>query len=411
MADDGDGKAAARDETGAGGGKADGDNAMLSVAKPDPGRGPDGLVAVGLDIGTGWVKVSALGRRATFPSLYSCTYAAGAGEDDLGDAGESARPKAVLRDAVGEDATAMASGRSAILIRPVKHGVPHDGRGYSKLAAASLREVGIDDPGRAVICAGVPYDARGDRKRIRKLVVAAVKPAYCVVIPQASGTLKACGLKAGTVVNIGHGTTEIMRYGPEGIYGVSIQKASEFVLQQLAQRQGLTGRDAYTEYDKVLAEDPKMTARLVDLLAVHIADEVQQFGVPAGGEIILSGGGSRMPGMVEALSRAIGGGIGVRMVDEPSYSNAIGLEMMARDRFGTAQREMAKAASGDSTGGGRHPAGSGGAAAAMLDDEQAAGQGNAAATSGGQAGSQAPDRRESSPSPRPSGAPGRIHER
>ena len=324
----------------------------LHVAQPNAGRGPDGLIAVGLDIGTGWVKVAALGRREMFPSLYSCTYAPGAGDADvLKSADEKGRPKAILRDAVGEAAATMASGRFATLIRPVKHGVPHDGRGYSRLAVEALRRVGIDDPGRAVICAGVPYDSRGDRDRIGKLIVAAAKPAYCMVLPQAYGTLKACGLAAATIVNIGHGTTEIMRVGQEGLYAVSIQKASEFVLGQLVQRQGRTGRDAYTDHEKVLADDPKMTAKLVDLLAVHIADEVQQFGGGGGGGgggaadagIVLSGGGSRMPGMDKALTKALGGGIGVRAVDEPSYSNAIGLEMMAREMFGTAQKAMSSA--------------------------------------------------------------------
>ena len=259
-----------------------GGSGEIAVSAADAGRGPEGLIAVGLDVGTGWVKVSALGRRAMFPSLYSCTYAPSAGDADiLRGADERGRPKAILRDAVGEAAAAMATGRFATLIRPVKHGVPHDGRGYSRLAEEALRKVGIDDPSKAVICAGVPYDARADRDRIKKLIVAATGPAYCMVLPQAYGTLKACGRRAGTVVNIGHGTTEIMRVGPEGMYAVSIQKASEFVLQQLAQRQGRTARDAYTDHDAVVRDDPKMTARLVELLAIHIADEIQQFGAPA----------------------------------------------------------------------------------------------------------------------------------
>ena len=388
----------------------------IAVARPDAGRGPDGLVAVGLDIGTGWTKVSALGRRAMFPSLYSCTYAPGAGDDDvIKGAGEKGRPKAVLRDAVGEDATAMAAGRFATLIRPVKHGVPHDGRGYSRLAAASLRAIGIDDPGRAVICAGVPYDARGDRDRIWKLIVAAAKPAYCMVIPQAYGTLKACGLKAGTVVNIGHGTTEIMRVGREGLYGTSIQKASEFVLQQLAQRHGRAGRDAYIEYEKALREEPKMTARLVDLLAVHIADEVQQFGA-TGDEsagIILSGGGSRMPGMPEALAKALRGGVEVRTVDEPSYSNAIGLEMLARGKFEAAQKELARA--GAAAG---KPAAAGGdeGRAGAPGAQGGAGRGSADGAPGPAGGVRAPDRPSStatattpssSPTPPEIGASGR----
>ena len=357
----------------------------IAVARPDSSRGPDGLVAVGLDVGTGWTKVSALGRQKMFPSLYSCTYAPSAGDADiLKDADDKGgRPKVVLRDAVGEEAAAMATGRFATLIRPVKHGVPHDGRGYSRIAAEALRAVGVDDASKAVVCAGVPYDARADRDRIKKLITAAVAPAYCMVLPQAYGTLKACGLKAGTVVNIGHGTTEIMRVGAEGMYAVSIQKASEFVLQQLAQRQGRTGRDAYTDHDAVLRDDPRMTARLVELLAVHIADEIQQLGAPAastpssahsagmadgaggggtggtgakaaGAEIILSGGGSRLPGMAKAIEKALGdGAFKVRMieVDEPSFSNAIGLELTARDKFEAAQKALAtrKAATGHPT--------------------------------------------------------------
>lgn len=305
-----------------------------------------------------------------FPSLYSCTYAPGAGDDDVvSRAGEKGAPKAVLRDAVGDDAVVMAAGRFATLIRPVKHGVPHDGRGYSRLAAEALRAADIKDPENAVICAGVPYDARDDRERIRRLIVAAVKPAHCLVLPQAYGTLKACGRMTGTIVNIGHGTTEIMRAGPEGMYAVSIPKASEFVLHQLAQRQRRSGRDAYTDPKVILGDDPRMTARLVELLATHIADEVQHFGpispprsdaaaaaaaagrpssqpppggahMPAEPDILLSGGGSRLPGMAEALEKALGGAVTVGLVDRPSYSNALGLEITARERFPAAQKAM-----------------------------------------------------------------------
>lgn len=378
--------------SGAGGGIEGRSAREIPLVRPEEGRGPGGLVAVGLDVGTGWTKVSALGRRARFPSLYSCTYAPGAGDEDvLGDADGKGKPRAVLRDAVGKDAAAMASGRSAILIRPVKHGVPHDGRGYSGLASEALRAVGVCDADRAVICAGVPYDARGDRDRIKRLVMAAVKPAFCTVLPQAYGTLKACGRRAGIVVNIGHGTTEIMRAGPEGLYGVSIPKASEFVMAQLAQRQGRTARDAYTDHDAVLGEDPRMTARLVELLAVHIADEIQQFGAPAGwggggagggeadGGILLSGGGVLLPGMREAIEKALGGKVAVWTLEEPSYSNAIGLEMAARGKFESVKKALD--ARGSSPGAARSAGGGAGGAPAPA---------AAAATSGTGNGPQAP---------------------
>ena len=37
-----------------------------------------------------------------------------------------------------------------------------------------------------------------------------LKPASCAVIPQVTGTLVSCGRESGMVINMGHGTTEVI---------------------------------------------------------------------------------------------------------------------------------------------------------------------------------------------------------
>ncbi len=274
------------------------------------------MKAVGLDVGTGFTKVSALGRTAMFPSLYACKYSNQKGIENAGS------EKKIMLEEVGENASEIGRSRDGILIRPVKYGVPYNDRGFAMLAKEALAKVGIKEYSDVSIAVGVTFDARESRSKIQKIVNSKIRPARCVVIPQAFGTMLSCDKKFGTVINIGHGTTEIIHIDYGGIDGISIPKASEFVISQLAKK---SRRDSYVNYKELFQTDIKMTERLVRMLAEHIADEVVRMNVT--GEIILAGGGSQMPHMKEALEKILGRELTVP--EDPVFSNARGLEKIA----------------------------------------------------------------------------------
>ena len=282
------------------------------------------MIPIGLDIGTGYVKISGNGRKRKFPSLYSCMYSDGRG--DIEDQKAPARKRSLV-ESTGMEALAMGSARHGVMIRPVKHGVPHNDAGFAALAREAIRAIGISDPSQAVIAAGVTYDAQDKVPQISRIITRTLSPGGLRIIPQAYGTLMFCRTKRGTVVNIGHGTTEIITIRDGMHEGTSIPKAVSFVTDQLDK-----GRGSYVDYKSLLARDEAMTARLVRLLAAHIADELSRVGTWSEDGIILAGGGALLPGMRESLEDILGTSITVP--DDPVYSNAVGLEMIAAKNSG-----------------------------------------------------------------------------
>ena len=206
------------------------------------------------------------------------------------------------------------------MVRPVMHGLPYDRRGYAMVARHALKVIGVR-PENSVICAGVTYDAKRYGGIVRDIIMS-LKPASCAVIPQVTGTLVSCGRESGMVINIGHGTTEVISVHGGSAGGISIPKASDFVISQISQR---NSKSAYVDHEGLFARNAAAVGRLVPMLAAHIADEVVRIGSPD--EVVLAGGGSLIPGMAGALSKAVG--CSVIPVDDPVMSNAVGSEAKA----------------------------------------------------------------------------------
>ena len=267
---------------------------------------------VGLDVGTGFVKVSGNGKRVRFPSLYSCGYV-----DDGSPADVPGRQ--AVTEVVGFDAARMEDARNSILVRPVRGGVPFHDRGFAALILHAIKSVGITADAESHIAVGIPYGAREYRRRIEKFV-ASSSGGRVTVVPQAYGTLLACGKKYGTVINIGHGTTEILAVTKSAREGRSVPRAGEFVTGQLDAK-----RAGYVNYKRLISENQARTTRLVSMLVDHIADEISQM---ISGDVILSGGGSTLPGLRELLEKSLD----TKMIlpDDPVFSNAIGLEHLAK---------------------------------------------------------------------------------
>ena len=191
---------------------------------------PMALTPVGLDIGTGFMKAVGGGKRSIFPSLVGKAYG---GVARMGDMDVEGGGRGMVEGA-GTDALRIGESRNGVLIRPVRHGSPYDGRGYALLAREALKQVGVE-PADAVVCAGITYDARDQRDAVWR-ILKGIDPRMCVVIPQAVGTLVSCGRREGTVINIGHGTTEIMNIRSGGVDGVSLEKAADLVVSQVSRR-------------------------------------------------------------------------------------------------------------------------------------------------------------------------------
>ena len=125
--------------------------------------------------------------------------------------------------------------------RSPRRGLPHDRRGYALLAGRAPDGLGagaqMPQPARGLPRRGGPggcgqaHTCTGTRE--------------CVVIPRAVGTLVSCGRRGGTVINIGHGTTEIMNIQSGGVDGVSLEKATDLVVSQISRR---TDKGAYVGY-------------------------------------------------------------------------------------------------------------------------------------------------------------------
>ena len=276
------------------------------------------LTPVGLDVGTGYTKVSGGGRAVSFPTIYAQAYSGAVSRMEDMDVKTEGRMR--ISERVGDAAAGLDGRGEWTILRPVKHGMPYDHHGYSLVVRHAMDVMGIG-PKDAVICSGVTYDARMHRGVVRNIILG-MEPAACAVIPQAVGTLISCGRESGMVVNIGHGTTEIIDVGPGGVSGVSIPKASDFVLSQLAPS---SLRAAYVHHERIFAENRRVLGKLVGLLAAGIADEVGRIGVP--NEIVLAGGGSLIPGVQKALASATG--CNISPVDDPLMSNAAGFEAKA----------------------------------------------------------------------------------
>lgn len=282
------------------------------------------LIPVGLDIGTGFVKVSSGGKTTIFPSLIGRVISDGR------KSGEISGKKKTLVEHAGNRALSVASHRHGIVTRPVSHGLPIDDSGFGSLAREAMRRLGVE-PERSVIVLGIPHVPNGDEKtetananRVTRIIKSSLNPYKIQIIPQAFGTLKSCKLGSGTIINIGHGTTEIISVTKDGYPdGFSIDKASGFVTSQLG-----TGRrrEDYVNYKKLFEGNPGDTARLVRLLALHIADDVARIRTVE--PLVLAGGGSQIPGMKEEFEKILKRDIVIP--ENPVYANAIGYEMIAR---------------------------------------------------------------------------------
>ena len=160
---------------------------------------------IGLDIGTGSVKVATAHGLFSFPSIVA------RGKDMSFDAKN--------RVLVGKKAVEVELVKSMVLKTPVYRGIPTSIDDYMELIKHALNKA-IDmqkdalskpyDYSKCVVIAGLPYNAEEYSVKIKKKVREEIAPQFFGIMYQAKATLDNEKLKDGIICHIGHGTTEIM---------------------------------------------------------------------------------------------------------------------------------------------------------------------------------------------------------
>jgi actin-like ATPase involved in cell morphogenesis len=206
---------------------------------------------------------------------------------------------------------------------------------------------------------GLPYETgKEDRDQIKNLLKDKVHLSEIAVYPQAVGTLFDLELQSATVINIGHGTTEIAVIEKLNMLtGLSEPLASDYVLTSVSNliqsKHGfkpttdslvafISGKiDLITAFGKDPVYRKDIDAQLqsvVDHLVEKIAYDARYIltQLPSNLEctktIVLSGGGSLIEGMRETVQQQLNSN--VLTPPDPIFSNVLGFYKMGKKLYG-----------------------------------------------------------------------------
>lgn len=314
------------------------------------------MKSVGLDIGTNYTKATKDGKQViSFPSIV--VYGE---EKDWSLTGEN---KDIY---VGEEALAMVQSLENVeAMRPL-----HEGRimnqSYMELAKHALKTMDIEPE---VIATGMPVkSSKGERDELAKDIKKELN-AEALIYPEPAGTLAQMNSQTGVCVDMGFGTTDIavlsqMEYikgdtlllGVDWLYNnleVLIRKnyginiTPEEITKLLTTpnyelgriRSGKTikisHKDVSAEYNKLLKNwldrIVSRTKLIVEGLSTDIVDQ-----------IILTGGGSLLPGVHEEFKSNFESIANVVKPEDPISSNAIGYYQLTEKLYKTKSTQKVK---------------------------------------------------------------------
>lgn len=274
------------------------------------------MTSIGLDVGTGFVKCVSDIAVSRFPSLYAYRQPS-SWEDRKG-----------LVEAVGYEAVNLARHPDAVLIRPVMLGRPINERAFGELARKAIGDVipkkgAVGEPSnlKLDIAVGLPYDARGERQSVRRLISRLYETNSCNVGLQVLGTLVDVDLKDALVVSLGHGTTEIVAFQNRvPVKGVSVHNAASDICERLG-----VSKISYLDSNIFCTAKAR---QYVTMLVDAIMDDLNSISKDLSElPVIVSGGGILIPHVKETIESHLGRKI--IMPQDPVKSNANGLYKLA----------------------------------------------------------------------------------
>jgi actin-like ATPase involved in cell morphogenesis len=300
--------------------------------------------AIGLDIGSGLTKCFDGEARVIFPSIYAYRQPTIWEE------------KAEVIEGVGEKALEIARYPNAIQLYPIIDGKPQH-TAFIKLAQEALHRLKLGFLDKRYMVSGLPYETgKQDRERLKETLRAYLGLVDIAIYPQGLGTLFDLELHSATAINIGHGTTEILVVeGLNILGGMSEPLASDYVLNSLSdQIQAKHGVKASHEslLELVAGKADEITGfgksiqrkDIEDQLernVEHLADKISYdarymltqlpSNLECANRIVLSGGGSLIGGIREAIRQRLG--LEISSPSHPIFSNVIGFHKMAKKLY------------------------------------------------------------------------------
>jgi len=274
---------------------------------------------IGLDIGTGTVKVATIHGTFSFPSIIA--------------KGKSLELESKEMTLVGEDAVKAESIKSMVLKTPVYRGVPTSINDYLELIthginkAMSMQKNPLQSTQKyseCIIVAGIPYSAKQYISKIKSAVMSTINPKFFGLMYQAKATLDNENMSAGIICHIGHGTTEIMVINHGSIaHAQTIPHGVGDITSVIS-----NSKTSYLKWE-IFSKNTTQLEEQRGILAAHISDALEKVildypGIP----VICAGGGALVPRLIGEIKNDIIGTI--KVASNPVFSNALGMLKKAK---------------------------------------------------------------------------------
>lgn len=300
---------------------------------------------VGLDIGTNYTKATKDGKNVTiFPSIVVFGE-----EKDWSLKGETREVY------IGEDALAIVQNLENIeVLRPLYEGrLIHDS--YLELAKYALNR--LDAKKDLVIATGLPVKSS---KKEREQLIRTLEEnlaAKVLLFPEPVGTLAYMGVDTGVCIDIGFGTTDIvvlsyMEYLKGDTMLIGVDKLYENLEITIRNKIGISltpeemtklltvddyevgrirgGKKISVSHESIMGEYYELMKSWVDRISNRVKMLLEGVSTSIVENVVLTGGGSALPGVFEEFSRSFEEIVELKRPDDPLIANSRGYYMLAK---------------------------------------------------------------------------------
>jgi rod shape-determining protein MreB len=303
------------------------------------------MTSIGLDIGTNYTKATSDGKNViVFPSLIAYGE-----EKDWSLKGE------VKSIYIGEEALSIVqSVENVEVLRPL-----HEGRimhqSYTELAKHALSLMNVS--GELVIATGLPVkSSRKEREELKNHLEGELN-GRVFLFPEPVGTLAHMNIDTGVCIDIGFGTTDIvvlshmeylkgdtMLVGVDKLYeglevtvrnkvGISItpEEMTKLLLDEnyeIGRIRG--GKKISVSHSEIMDDYYNMMKSWADRIANRVKLVLEGLSTAIVENIVLTGGGSLLPGVYELFSESFKDIGDLRRPEDPIRSNSLGYYTLAK---------------------------------------------------------------------------------